>query len=131
MKPENHPAVDPVLKQAAKEIEAVLSKHGIGGFFVLGSRTHGETRIFFPDWSKIQPVYDEKGAVALHLRASKTDDRADVEASIGFVLSCRDACAVNFRLYEGVVKALGQHFEIEHTPFKDFVPHVPGTGGEA
>lgn len=115
---------DPKLKEAMAEISAVLKKHDIAGTVALVSETHSEYLYHFPTWSAAQLT--EEG---IRFKAKSTDypDKATADQalikSLHVVLQTRDLSAKNFQIMEHLLKKIGEHVDIDHTPFFDHTPH--------
>jgi len=110
--------LDPKLRTALDEIDAVLRKHAIGGHIALVSSTHAAFRLTLPSWSGIQLLPGEEG---VHFKF-KGANREHVASSIHAVLSLRDLVTrqsiVLCDLGDFVEKQLRKHgFEFEHGMF--------------
>ena len=107
---------DPILKEAADEIKAVLSKHDIAGIVFLGSQTHSEfVYALCPTWSCAKV---EGGAIRIRaLRSeypSQEAQRKCVEATTGIFCGFQNLCARGLLNMQAIIPALGKHFDISH-----------------
>jgi hypothetical protein len=101
------------------EIEAVCAKYDCAAFVSLHSRTHGEFRYIFADWLLIR-IIDSK---AWHIKAHGKSKPVETNATFAFIWSLQDIVGQTFLALDKVKKLLSDHFQVEHTPFKDFEPH--------
>lgn len=64
---------DPILKDAAEEIKAILRKHDIAGVFMLQSKSHAEwVHQISPSWSAAK-LEDKDGRTILRVRCKRED----------------------------------------------------------
>ena len=106
----------PALREAMKDIEAVMRKHDIGGFVTLQNKTHAEFRFFvdIPTWSNVRWLKDEKG---FHLKLHAKSDKQNTDATVGMLYSIKDLCALAFGQMDKVSNQIEQQVKVEHIPF--------------
>lgn len=116
---------DPKLKIAMSEVEAVLRKHDIGGFFSLNSKLGGEFRFMLPSWGLLFEEETPKGpAVRLRIKV-KEHTKEQVELTAAYIFSGRDISATFFQFFDRFAREIQAHAEVEHKPFHEFEPHNP------
>lgn len=118
---------DPKLKAAMKEIEGVLARHDICGSVMLASESHAENRfIFNASWSLI--YFESPGVIRFRSlrRDFKTKDQQIqcVNNTVGAVFQFRDLNSANFMAMDRFCEMLKEHYQIDHTPFMGYEPHI-------
>ncbi len=126
------PQTDPKLKDAAAEIDAVLQKYGIAGFYGLASSTHAEFKLTFPQWSLISTEHE-------HVRfRARSAEPERTEASVHLAFSLRDIAGLMFQNLEAITRLISSQLEVDHSPFSGLwdldgwqKPKLPPTPAEA
>lgn len=115
---------DPKLKEAMAEIKAVLKKHDIAGALTLVSKSHSEYLYHFPTWSAAQ-LTDE--GIRIRIKSSDFADKQAADQalldSLHVVLQIHDLNSQNLKVMDQLIKKIGEHVDIDHTPFFDHTPH--------
>ena len=116
---------DPNLKEAMKEIDAVMKKYDCGGYVALISPTHSEFRLnieplwscaFFEDYRTVRFRAKEKDY------GSKEARNKAIESTIHLVMQIRDLGAQAFEFGEGLGNQLKKIIDFDHEPFHKFTP---------
>lgn len=107
---------DPKLREAMKDVEAVLKKHDVGGFVSLNSKTHGEFKLFVdtPSWSKVRWV---KEGEVMHLKIHMKTTPEESEATVAMLYSIRDLCGQLFMQMDKLAGQVEQSVKVVHVPF--------------
>lgn len=94
---------DPNLRDAAREIRAILSRRKIGGTYTLSSKTHSEFGDFPPEWCTVKYGIEKQ---AVRVRLTCGSDPALANASAGHVFGTRDALVRLAHFYIELAEAL-------------------------
>lgn len=117
-------STDPKLKEAMAEINAVMSKHDIGGHIILVSKSHSEFKFFLePTWSVAR--WENEG---IRIKAQKADlgSKEAVMEALGLtahlILQIHDLAVRDAKICKQIAVELAKHCDIEHNPYQGFVP---------
>lgn len=114
---------DPKLKEAMAKIEAICNEYDCGGYISLTSKTHGEFRFVFPEWSAIKEEFNSNGeAISCRLNCKK-EEREKAELTAHFIHSNRDIAAAAFTVFNEFVEETNEKWQTEHKPFHQFRAH--------
>jgi hypothetical protein len=112
-------ASDAQLKRVFAEIDALLVREGLGGFFAISNPNLTEFRMILPDWSLAK--YEGKG---VRIRA-RTIDRNEIHETVGFLINTREACTLGAESLQQIAVALAQQFDLQHDTFPNLNPTLP------
>ena len=111
---------DPKLKEAMKEIVAVLEKYDIAGIAVIQSPSHAEwLNHISPSWSCAKMFEDERGT-GIHVKALRKDyhteeaHRETVAATSGMILAFASCCQRIQENMEGLAMKIADKVGIDH-----------------
>lgn len=111
-------AVDPQLKRAREEIDAVLQKYDAGGVVVLTSKTHTEQWIHPPGWSGIR--FTPKGEMRYRLRSAEQEKTDLTVHTIYSWFQALGPWALNLG---EATRQIEEHLEVDIYE-RDFVPDM-------
>lgn len=120
------PGVDPKLKLAMAEIEAVCRKYEIGAFAALFSKTHGEFRILTPGWSLWREDNPGRGDFRLKYKGPACEQ---LDQTTAMIYGMRDITTMTAKFLQNVAREIEKVCEVTHHPFKNFEPHDPKKHG--
>lgn len=111
---------DPLLREAMKEITAVMKKYDVAGYVALGSLTHFEFRLQ-PEasWSmmKIESRPDGGHGLRIQIKGKLNQARqAMADATTAFIYNLRDNFAIQFNTMQEFTKRLEEQANITHKP---------------
>ena len=109
--------LDPILRQALDEIEAVLKRHAIAGNILVASSTHAAFRLHFPEWSGVR--LEGPGRIRIKLKSA---DQEHANASVHLLLSLRDLSLRQALSVDNIADVVMKQLEaegatFEHKPF--------------
>src|SRR6185295_20303666 len=108
---------DPILQTAADEITAILKKHDIGGYVLLGSKTNTHfVRKLDPTWTCL--TYEGEGVLRMR---SKREDYPSKEAqgetmrlTVGLLQGLVDAGVRDMETLQDLLKRVGKINPYDH-----------------
>jgi hypothetical protein len=117
---------DQNLRDAMKEIRAVLKRRNIGGYVMLNSETHSEYAMMLdiPSWSCITLEDDGQG-VAVRIKATPSkhpEDKKRLDATINMLCHLDDLMHNGQQHMEQLITLLRQKFTIIHETGKNMPP---------
>lgn len=112
---------DPKLKEAMAKISGILDEYDIGASIALCSKSHSEFLYHFPKWSLAQ-FNEKKDGVRIKAKSSNNDQSA-LEVTTHLICQIRDIAIQTYGAYEGIIKELEKHIEIDHKSYSNFSPH--------
>lgn len=102
---------DPKLREAMFEIQQICDKFQIMSFMVLQSKTHGEFKFIWPEWSSVQ----NEGAEGMRIKHKVgVDDKKKLEQSVGCLMSVERLLGYAFIGVEKLNSELKKRMEIDH-----------------
>lgn len=109
------------LKAFAIELEHLMKKHEVCGFFGLASKDAAEFNMVFAPWSLIQFEKEPAGRVALRIRTRKAE-KERTDASFHALYAMRDMAAKTAFNFQHVIDYIDKKYPgmVEHHPFTDF-----------
>ena len=116
----NKPSFDPNLRLAIEDVKAVLKRHKVAGFVLLGSETHQEF-IFEVDapWNLLQVersgVNDYRMRLKFKGKADEEKKRA-IDATIGFMFGLRDIMYRQLQTLHQFCGQLENQAQVDHVP---------------
>lgn len=113
-----HP--DQALKAFALEMEHLMRKHNVCGFFAIASPEAAEFDMTFAPWSAAQFERDPDGHVGLRIKAKK-EEREKIEATFHALYSMRDMAIEHARSLANICAGIEHKYPgmVHHTPLRD------------
>lgn len=111
---------DKALKAFALELEHLMKKHEVMGFFAIASKDAAEFNIALPAWSAAQWERDPQGRIALRFKAKK-EERERIEATVHGVWSLRDMAIQHAVNFSAIVAQFEERYPgaVHHTKLHD------------
>lgn len=118
MKPQK--AYSPKLRTAMGEIENVLKKHDICGFFGLFDENNVEFKMHVEaSWSLVEFQINPDHTANVKIKMRKNMQK-EMDATGGFLFNMRDLAALFFNQSDLLCKKICEHAKVTHTPFSGF-----------